>query len=142
MAKINSMKGFSLMEILAVLAIISILASFALPAYNRSIERGYGEDVKARITAMLFSQEQYFVENREYADTLAEIGESAQMVEDGQVKYTFSLQGCSNGDTTDYSDCVRINATAGDTQKSYGSLTATSLGERRFTSGDNSGHDW
>lgn len=141
-AQLSNQKGFSLIEILITLVIISVLASVAAPAYQEYVQQTYAEAAKSDVTEMLFSQERYFSENQEYADTLAKIGAPGILSRNSETIYTYSLKGCGSGGDTDFSDCVQIIATASSTQSAFGSMSANSFGERKFTSGKNSGKDW
>lgn len=59
--------GFTLIELLITLAIIGILASVALPAYNNYIMRGRIADATNLLASMQTQMEQYYQDNRTYA---------------------------------------------------------------------------
>jgi type IV pilus assembly protein PilE len=60
--------GFTLIEVMIVVAIIAILASIALPSYNEYITRGRITDAVASLSDMRVKMEQYFQDNRKYTD--------------------------------------------------------------------------
>ena len=59
-------KGFSLLELMIVVAIIGILASVAMPAYNDHVIRGRLLDGPATLADSRVQFEQYFQDNRTY----------------------------------------------------------------------------
>jgi general secretion pathway protein G len=69
--KVN--QGFTLVEMMITVAIIGILAAIALPAYNNYVERAKVSTAITDIATMSVKIEQYFVENRVYPNTLADV---------------------------------------------------------------------
>lgn len=53
-------KGFTLTELLIVIAIVAILASFGLPAYNEQMQKGRRADAKNTILELASLQERHY----------------------------------------------------------------------------------
>ena len=62
----NSVRGFSLMEIMIVLAIVAILSAIALPSYNASVQRSRRADAKNALLDLAAREEKYFAVNNSY----------------------------------------------------------------------------
>lgn len=77
----NSESGFTLVELMIVVVVIGILAMIAIPAYNDSVSKGRRTDAKSTLTSLAAKQEQYFMDNKEYADTLAKLGASSTSID-------------------------------------------------------------
>jgi type IV pilus assembly protein PilE len=61
--------GFTLIELMIVVAIIAILAAIAVPIYSDYITRGKLTEAQNNLSALRVQMEQYFQDNRTYAGT-------------------------------------------------------------------------
>ena len=59
--------GFTLIELMIVVAIVGILAAIALPAYNQYVVRGKLTEAYSNLLAIRVQSEQWFQDNRTYA---------------------------------------------------------------------------
>lgn len=65
--------GFTLIELLVVILIIGILASVALPMYNRAVERSRASKMISSIRALRDAQERYYLANGKFASSFEEL---------------------------------------------------------------------
>lgn len=63
--------GFTLIELMITVAIVAILASVALPAYNDYVTRGRLTEAISNLADMRVKLEQYFQDNRTYVGACA-----------------------------------------------------------------------
>ena len=59
-------RGFTLIELMIAVAIVGILASIALPAYNDYVMRGRLAEAHGELSAMRSKLETFFLDNRTY----------------------------------------------------------------------------
>lgn len=59
-------KGFTLIEVMIVVAIVAILASIALPAYTDYIRRGQLQEAFTHLSDYRAKMEQYYQDNKNY----------------------------------------------------------------------------
>ena len=65
--------GFSLIELLVVISILSVLLMLVLPAYQRQLRDTRRSMGSAALQETLIRQEQFFVTHKRYAETLTEL---------------------------------------------------------------------
>lgn len=66
-------QGFTLIELMVVVAVIAVLSAIAIPAYDQSVTKARRADAKVALMKLAQLQEAYFSNNNRYAITLAEL---------------------------------------------------------------------
>ncbi|MFK7886838.1 MAG: type IV pilin protein [Gammaproteobacteria bacterium] len=66
--------GFTLIEMIVVVGIVSILAAIAYPSYQKRAQKAKRTDAKAALINLAAQQERFFLRNNRYASTLADLG--------------------------------------------------------------------
>jgi type IV pilus assembly protein PilE len=66
--------GFTLLELMIVVAIVGILASIAYPSYMDHVRKGNRAKAQAFLMDVAQRQQNYLLVNRQYAATLADLG--------------------------------------------------------------------
>lgn len=62
----RSEAGFTIIELLVVVATISVLAAIALPQFAEYREKGHDREAQSTLRAIATAQEAYFLENDSY----------------------------------------------------------------------------
>ncbi len=70
----NTQKGFTLIELMIVVAILGILSAIALPSYTRYVEKSRRTDAKVELLRIAQLQESFFAQNLTYANSLTQLG--------------------------------------------------------------------
>lgn len=92
----KSQSGFTLVELMITVVVIAILAMVAIPTYNDSVRKGRRSDAKSMLTHLAAKQEQYFMDNKTYADSPADLG--------------YTVNGSDEAASTDGHYMVRISS--------------------------------
>lgn len=81
-------RGFTIIEVMIVVAIIGVLAAVALPAYGDYIRRGQIPEAFAGMSDLRVKMEQYYQDNRNYgAAACADSGPPAWSAGNGTLTY-------------------------------------------------------
>lgn len=65
----KTVKGFTLIEVMVVVAIVAILAAIALPSYSEHTRRAKIAEATSQLADLRVRLEQYFMDNRTYQGT-------------------------------------------------------------------------
>jgi len=84
-----STNGFSLIELMIVVAIAAILASIAYPSYQSYIQRSNRSSAQSFMMEVGTRQQQRFLDVRTYAETMAELGMTTPTDVESHYKLTF-----------------------------------------------------
>ncbi len=71
--KKSGQKGFTLIELMIVIAIIGILAAIAIPQFSAYRERGYQASMKADANSIRIAEEAYYVDKNIYTSSATDL---------------------------------------------------------------------
>ena len=116
--------GFTLIELMTVIIIVSVLMAVALPAYQNQIIRGHRAAAKSEMLEIANRQEQYLLANRSYTNDASQF--SYTLPADVAARYDFGLSTTSASGAPFF----QITFTAKGAQLKDGNLTLDSEGEK------------
>lgn len=135
--------GFTLVELMVVLLIISILAAIGYPSYGQYVVRSNRKAAASALYRLADLQEQFFLDNKSYADSLTTLGYDDDVIgldRDGQftgsdaegVIYTLTI---TDPGATTYQLDAQPEGTQADRDSACGTLTLDVSGNRGATGG-------
>ena len=71
--KMKDQKGFTLIELMIVIAIIGILAAIAIPQFSAYRKRSYNSAAQSDLKNCTTAQEAYFVDEQAYCSVVADL---------------------------------------------------------------------
>lgn len=114
MSPLLRQRGFSLMEILAVLAIIGVLTAIAIPSYTEYVQRGHRTEAKAVLTEIGQWQERFRSETNSYATNAQLPAAYSRSPASGNARYTIAITNPGGAGTTFVATATRTGAQAND----------------------------
>lgn len=113
------LKGFSLLELMAVIAIVAILLAIAIPSYQTYVTKSRRVDAIHTLTAIQLAQEQYRTQNSTYG-TITQVWNGVTTTPDGY--YNLAI---SNISATSYT--ITATAIGNQTNDSEGSTSCSTM---------------
>ena len=121
MRRLGRPGGFTLIEMMIVLVVVSILAAIALPSYPNAARRMHRAAAQAFLAEVALKQGQRLSDARSYADSLSALG--VDVPNTVVCYYTVSV-------TADDTPSFIVTATAVGDQAADGNLSWSSSGQR------------
>ena len=97
-------KGFTIIELMIVVAIIGIIAAIGFPSYTTNLHKAGRAEGSALLLDVMEKQEQYYRRNRTYTVELTDLGLTG-VVETERYKIVSPMEACAN---TTIRRCVLI----------------------------------
>lgn len=116
--------GFTLIELMIVVAIVGILAAIAYPAYQDSVRKGRRAEAITALYGIQLAQEKWRANNPTYASTLANLGLPTTSPATGTAYYDLAITAAS---ATAFTATATARATGGQNQDKAGGVSCTPL---------------
>lgn len=135
-------KGFTLVELMVVVAIIAILSSIAMPWYGQYVQRGNRGDGISSLQGIMDAQERFYTDRITYTTDLTALGLADPFISP-QGDYSITARQCTQGGANlPLSQCVELVATAQAGQVEDGNLVTNTLGRQDRILPDNTVVAW
>lgn len=145
--KKNKLLGFTLIELMIVVAVIGILLAVAIPSYQDSIRKGRRAEGRTALTELLQQQERYMTQTNTYLAFTNSAGTTSPTSVpfktysgDSQAKTSYHLSAAACPSST-INECVILTATPVTADPEAGNLQILSSGTKTCT-GTNTAVCW
>jgi type IV pilus assembly protein PilE len=118
-------RGFSLIELMITVAIVSILAAVAYPSYTQYVMRGKRAEARTLLLEAAAREERFYSDNNQYTSTIGSggLGLASNQSENGHYTLTIGSLGTNN-------QAFTLTATPAQTDSECGNLTLTNAGAK------------
>ncbi len=121
----DNSSGFTLIELMIVIAIIGIIAGIGYPSYAKYLQRGGRAEASALLLEVMEKQEQYYRSNLKYTTSFTDLGYSAAPQSESG-RYIIDAPAACTG--ASLRRCVVLQASAQNNQTAGDDLTLDSRG--------------
>ncbi|UNP28065.1 type IV pilin protein [Lysobacter gummosus] len=123
-------RGFTLMELMVVVAIVGILVGIAVPTYQDSVRKSRRGQAKADLTELAQAMERYYTNNNSYLNADLNIlwGPLLQSPRTGAAQYTISFDGAVTSST--FKLQAVPSTSSGQSKDKCGTLTIDNAGRK------------
>ena len=142
-SKSHSNTGFTLIELIIVMAIVGVILSLALPSYNQSLHKARRAEAKTLLLDLANRQEQLMLDSSTYTTDLAQLGYSEDKDEVDDRVYSPKLNPCVSGsiETCYLLTAVPVKNSHQEKDKNCTSFSLDSFGKKTAT-GDTKDECW
>lgn len=98
----STQAGFTLIELMIVVAIVGILAAIAIPNYTEYVRKSRRSDAKSSILEVTQRLERFYTEKARYTESFIDIGYPAATLDSSQGYYSLSIAAGATGITSSY----------------------------------------
>ena len=130
------LSGFTLIELMITVAILAIIAAFAIPYYDMYVERGKRAEARTALLDIAARQERYYSNNRQYTNQLSKLRMSGTS-ENGYYALSLPLPAMLGTATGTNTQTFKATATpSGWTDDKCGDLGIDETGAKTHSLGD------
>jgi len=142
-SKSHSNTGFTLIELIMVMAIVGVILSIALPSYQQSLYKARRAEAKTLLLDLANRQEQLMLDSSTYTTDLAQLGYSEYKDEADDRVYSPKLTPCASGsiETCYLLTAVPVKNSHQEKDKNCTSFSLDSFGKKTAT-GDTKDECW
>ncbi|MEM6581878.1 MAG: type IV pilin protein [Pseudomonadota bacterium] len=94
---VTSIRGFTLIEVIIVVVVVSVLMAIGLPAYENSVQKSRRADAKSALMDAANRQEKHMLDQGTYTDDMEELGFGDDPLESEEGYYTVDAVACTGG---------------------------------------------
>ena len=118
----HSNQGFTLIDVLITVVVVVVLASVAVPSYQKQIQKSRRADAMQALNSVQLAEEKYRASDTAYSSSLTTLGFASSPFTSGDGYYSIALSGTS---ATGYT--VTANAVSGTSQATDSGCTSIVL---------------
>lgn len=131
-------QGFTLLELMIVVAVVAILAAVAYPSYRDSVLKGRRAEARTALAELLQQQERFMTQNNTYktfvsTDSVPFRTYAGDNASNSSYKLSATTCDASGSTTPTIKECVKVVATPNQSDPVVGTLALTSTGVKTCT---------